>query len=402
MTIGIVPRNRNLSKYFYEGGYGISEEEAWGDINRESITGLKTIIELSMEWHMQEYMGKKWSHHSVRNTYRNGYYKRDLLTSKGYLADIKVPRLRNGRINYEVINKYKRRSKELDELIMKMFLRGVSTRGVKDVLVPILGKEAVSAGLVSKISKGLNKEVEKYHSKQLEDKYEYLLLDGIYINAKNIMYKQRRCVLVAYGIWEEDGRIKKEIIDFEMTKKGESENGWVKFLNRLYYRGLEGRKLKLATIDGNKGLRNALDVVYPYVKVQRCWAHKMRNVMNRIPKRYRELCKKDANKIYRARDKSKAIIAYKEWVKVWKSFPGAVRAMEADIEELLNFYESPEYIRKKIRTTNGIERSFREVRRRTRPMSCFQNRESVERIVFAVFSRLNDISIKGMKIMENS
>lgn len=177
-----------------------------------------------------------------------------------------------------------------------------------------------------------------------------------------------------------------------MTKKGESQIAWENFLNRLYHRGLEGKILKMASIDGNKGLYNAIQTVYPNVPIQRCWAHKLRNVANKCPRKIQEEVIKGARKIYNQDNKDKALQSYKEWHKEWENrVPEAVQCLEADIEDLLNFYEQPKEYWKKLRTTNAIERVFREVRRRTRPMSCFQNRESVERIIFAIFHRQNKI-----------
>jgi putative transposase len=392
MVIGIIPKNRNLSKYFREGGYGLSEEEIWGDLKAEAIAGIKAMIEISMEGEIQELIGRRWEHKPDRITSRNGHYIRGLLTSFGYIGDLKVPRLRRSKKGYKVIKRYQRRMEEVDKMILEMFLAGVSTRRVKEVLEPVLGREVVSSGLVSKISKALDKEVEGYHSRKIEDKYEYLIADGIFLNAKSPVYKKRRCVLVVYGMWREGVKVRREIIDFELACKGESENAWEKFLYKLYYRGLEGKRLKMVTIDGNKGLRNGIELIYPHVKIQRCWAHKLRNMSKKLSRKINKGCIEELKEVYEAGDYNKAVIVYRRWANFWRGIePEVVKSMEEDIEELLNFYRCEEDIRKKVRTTNIIERVFREVRRRTRPMSCFQNRESVERIVFAVFYRLNNI-----------
>jgi transposase-like protein len=143
-------------------------------------------------------------------------------------------------------------------------------------------------------------------------------------------------------------------------------------------------------IDGNKGLRNAIELVYPGVDKQRCWAHKLRNVANKIPKKLQKLCINEARDIYGAGSYKEAVWNFKKWAKIWRPVvPEAVECLEEDIEGLLNFFGCPEEDWKRLRTTNIIERVFREVRRRTRPMSCFQNRESVERIIFAIFYCLN-------------
>lgn len=374
-----------------EGAFGLSEEEIWSDIKKESLINLKTMIEIRLENRVQEQVGRRWAHDVGRKYHRNGHYLRSLLTSQGFM-DIKMPRLRNGKIVFEEIERYKRRTKEIDKLILKMFLAGISTRRVEEALRPIIGPKAISAGLVSQITKVLTANVNEYHKKPITDKYEYLILDGIYVNSKSPAYKRRRCILVAYGLWKENGKLRREIIDFEMAWKGESENAWSIFLHKLYHRGLTGKKLRLITIDGNAGLKNAVENIYPLAKIQKCWAHKLRNVSKRLSKRLGETCVDEASEIYNAKNYKEAIRAYKMWSKFWRTLsPEAVKCLEEDIEYLLNFFLEPRELWKKIRTTNIIERAFREVRRRIRPMSCFQNTDSVERIIFAVFYRLNDV-----------
>ena len=161
-------------------------------------------------------------------------------------------------------------------------------------------------------------------------------------------------------------------------------------MNNLSRRGLAGDALGLVATDGNRGLENAVDTVYPHAKRQRCWAHKLRNVSDKLRKRHQEQCIKEARAIYDAENKSEAARAYRAWAKTWRPIsPNAVKCLERDLEELLNFYSCPKEMWIKLRTTNVIERAFREVRRRTRPMTCFNNSQSIERIVYAVLNHLN-------------
>lgn len=138
-------------------------------------------------------------------------------------------------------------------------------------------------------------------------------------------------------------------------------------MNDLYKRGLEEKNLKLIITDGSKGLHSALEMVYPLIPKQRCWVHKLRNVSNKLAKRYQEACINEARGVYNASNKIEAILIFKEWKKNWQKIkPEAVECLEKDLDELLNFYDCPKTHWIKIRTTNVIERSFREVRRRTR------------------------------------
>ena len=270
-----------------------------------------------------------------------------------------------------------------------MFLSGVSTRKVKEVLIPLYGQNMISAATVSAVTKVLDGAVEKYHGRAISDDYRFLFLDGIYLKAKSPVKSRRRCILVAYGI-KKDGT--RELVDFRLARKGESQAAWECFLTSMRNRGFEGRHLELISIDGGKGMMNALDFIFPDVPKQRCWAHKLRNVANRLPKKLQKACTSQARDIYDAGNYSQAIKAFKAWAKTWRAIaPEAVECLEGDLEDLQRFYECPRAMWKKLRTTNIIERVFREVRRRTRPMSCFTNNRSVERIIFAIFNRQNMI-----------
>jgi transposase-like protein len=366
------------------------KEDFWGDLRPRVQAMLKRVLESSMEIEVNDLIGsRRWEHNEQRRTYRNGSYSRTLLTTYGYIQDIKVPRVRDGGLNFKTIPRYKRRSNDVDETVRGMFLSGVSTRRVKEVLVPLVGKDSLSATTVSTITKQLDRYVSRFHNRYLSDDYEYLLCDGIYLNTKSPQKKARRAVLVVYGITRAGIR---EIIDYQLAVKGESEAAWLKLLNCLYHRGLKGDNLKLAVIDGNNGLKNALEYVYPRVEIQLCWAHKMRNVANYLPKKLGDDCINEARGIYSQETHGDAVYVFKRWADNWRLIvPKAVKCVEHDLENLLNFYKQPHQLWIKLRTTNIIERVFREVRRRTRPMSCFNNSQSVDRIIFAIFNRQNNI-----------
>lgn len=365
-------------------------EDFYGDLKIEQKIFLKGLLEGSLREERDNLIGcEYWEHDGKRTNNRNGHYLRGLITSLGYIEGLKVPRVRVGGITFKTIERYKQRAKDIDRMVFDMFLHGVATRRVKEVLEPLIGANCISPTTVSNITKALDREVLKYHNRKIADEYKYLILDGIYIKTKSPVHKVKRCILVCYGI-KGDG--KRELIDFSLSKKGESQESWENFLNRLYHRGLEGKALQLISVDGNKGLYNAVRFVYPVAKIQRCWVHKLRNIANRCPRKIQEEVIKGARAIYNQEDRKSAKKAYKEWEGKWREkFPKVVECLEEDLEDLLSFYEEPKEYWKRLRTTNAIERVFREVRRRIRPMSCFQNRSSVERIIFAIFYRQNKI-----------
>ena len=171
--------------------------------------------------------------------------------------------------------------------------------------------------------------------------------------------------------------------------QGESESSWTAFLQGMFLRGLEGRRRRLVITDGSAGLRGALALVWPQVAHQRCWAHKLRNIADKVPQKEGS-CVRAAAAMYQASSRRQAQQSFQRWARKWRpTRPRAVACVQRDLEELLAFYAFPSAHWRKIRTTNMIERAFREVRRRTRPMSSFTNPASCDRIVFGVITHLN-------------
>ena len=362
------------------------EEEWWGDVNERVLGMVKLILEGSLEEElMAELQASRYKRSSTRKGYRNGYYSRSLYTMFGVIKSLRVPRAREQYAS-RIVPRYQRRQREIDVMVKDMFLAGVSTRRVGEVLTRIKG-EHISAQTVSRITLSLDAEVTKFQQKKLADRYQYLFLDGICLKVKGASRVHKRRVLCACGVtWS--GR--KEIISFRQACS-ESEAQWEAFLRDLYERGLEGTDLRLIVTDGCPGLHSALETVYPYIPEQRCWVHKLRNVANKIRKRDIEACMAGTRLIYSAEHRREAVKSFQTWKSAWGAlYPSAVTCIEKDLDELLSFFDAPSEQWKKVRTTNVIERAFREVRRRIRPMSCFTNAQSVERIIYGVIKHLND------------
>ena len=370
----------------------VDPKEFWIDVNTYLRKLTKNFIEDTLDEEMIQYQQReKYQRTKQRLDYRNGYYQRDLDTTLGPIENIAVPRSRHGLFKTTVFERYQRRQQAVNDVVCNAFLRGISTREVAGVLKPILGTN-ISASAVSRITKSLNTQVKAFHQRKLIDEYQFLFLDGIAISVKGALKAKKILILVTYGITIFG---KKELIAFRIAA-AESNHACEGFLNDLFKRGLEGKNLKLIITDGSKGFINAVDLVYPHAKHQRCWVHKLRNCTKHLKKIDTKAFKADARKIYNASSHRAAIAAFKHLRKYWsRAYPQVVKLIEQDLDTLLAFLEIPikeqfrEFIRRKIRTTNIIERSFREVRRRTRPMGCFTNNDSVSRIIYAIFNRLN-------------
>lgn len=317
--------------------------------------------------------------------YRNGYYPRSLVSRFGLIQGLEVPRLRQGSVSNRVFQRYQRHQKQVEDLIQDIFLAGVSTRRVGEVLAELL-ETKVSATKVSRVSRGLDLKVQLYHQRPLLDEYQYLILDAVTLKVRYEGRYHKRKVLAAYGITVFGRR---ELIDFKQAQ-GESQGAWEGLLQNLYHRGLLGKHLKLVVMDGSAGLKAASELVYPGAKIQRCWVHKLRNVSIYCKAKHEEACLKQAKKIYLAGSRKEALKQFKSWKQAWQRLcPRGVHCLEKDLEELLAFFDCPDSHRIRVRTTNAIERTFREARRRIRVFSCFTNVQSSERILFAIFDYLN-------------
>jgi putative transposase len=315
---------------------------------------------------------------------RNGYYPRHLLTSLGDI-ELAVPRTRRYS-PVSVLRAYARREAEIDRVMLAGFVLGLSTRKVGETLLAILGQR-VSATTVSRVAKTLDAAVSAFHRRSLNNHYRVLMLDGVVLARKTGAGALRRPVLVALGL-RPDG--KKEVIDFRLAKS-ESAAEWERFLTDLYRRGLTGEGIEMVCVDGGSGLIAALPTAFPDIPIQRCWAHKIRNVLNKVRRADQPKVKRALHKIMNAPNLPAARAAARQFTSRLESqYPAAVICLRNDLDELLTcFRYKCRDQRKAVRTTNAIERRFREVRRRTRPMGTFQDITSMDRILFAVFTHEN-------------
>jgi len=355
----------------------------WGEGYRPlGRRALQEIIEDQMAAAIDRYLDQLDADDAADR--RNGYYRRHLLTELGDI-ELNVPRTRRYS-PVEVIRAYARRTPQIDRVILAGFVLGLSTRKVGETLLALLGRP-VSAGTVSQVAKTLDGTVAAFHRRPLQNRYKALMLDGVVLARKTGAGALRRPVLVALGL-RPDG--KKEIIDFRLAGS-ESAAEWEQFLTDLHRRGLTGEGLDMICVDGGSGLLAALPTVLPNIPIQRCWAHKIRNVLDKVRKADQPKVKRALHKIMNAPNRPAARSAARQFAQRFQTqYPAAVACLRNDLDELLTcFRYKSEAERRAVRTTNAVERRFREVRRRTRPMGTFQDKTSMDRILFAVFTHEN-------------
>jgi putative transposase len=260
---------------------------------------------------------------------RNGYYRRHLLTELGDI-ELAVPRTRRF-APIAVVRAYARRPEQIDRMILSCFVLGLSVRKVSKALLPILGRP-ISPATVSTVAKQLDAVVAAFHARPLQDQYRVLMLDGVVLARRTGAGAIRRPVLVAFGL-RHDG--KKEVIDFRLAQS-ESAAEWERFLGELIRRGFVGERLEMICLDGGPGLLAALPTAYPGIPVQRCWAHKIRNVLDKVRGADQPAVKADLHAIMNATTVPRARSAARRFANRWAAdYPRAVACLRDDLDELL-------------------------------------------------------------------
>jgi transposase-like protein len=255
-----------------------------------------------------------------------------------------------------------RKTKNIEELIPWLYLKGISTGGFSEALAALVGPEAkgLSANTITRLKAVWEKEYEEWSHRSLEGKhYVYLWVDGVHFNIR--LEEDRQCILVVLGATA-DG--KKELIAVADGYR-ESEQSWKALLLDVKSRGLKVDP-KLAIGDGALGFWKALPQIYPTTREQRCWVHKTANVLDKLPKRLQPEAKEKIHEIWMASTRAAAEKAFDLFLKTYEAkYPKAMQCLAKDREKLLEFYNFPAEHWSHLRTTNPIESTFATVRLRT-------------------------------------
>ena len=317
-----------------------------------------------------------------RRDHRNGTYQRDLGTGIGVIEDLAVPRTRKG-FRTQVFERYQRRRAELDEAITDMFVGGVSTSRVGEVVEVLTGSKP-SASTVSRVYQRLEDEFATWKKRPLAAKYVYVFADGTYFT---VIYESEGCkmpILAVVGIDEQGER---DVLAFSVGER-ENQAAWEEVLADLKRRGVQ--EVDLWITDGNQAMLNAIELKFSASQRQRCIRHKMNNVLGYIPESQQEQVEPELKAIFYQESREKAdqeVAAFCE--KYAQSYPTAVDCLKRDLEACLTFYAFPPNHWKTIRTTNVIERLFGQVKKRTHKMAApFRNEDSCLLMFYAVIRSL--------------
>jgi putative transposase len=372
----------------------IDPQEFWEELGKKIREGVRITLEKTISYEFRQFIGAlEYERSPQRKDVRNGHRSRDFGTIYGVIEDIAIPRARRSSFTTWILPRFKRRSGRIGRLISQIFLRGLSTRDVKKISKHIYG-ETYSPGLVSEFNKELGEALCLWLNRPISKKIKYLYLDGVNLPLRRTRVS-KEALLCAVGITETGD---KEFLDFLLGGR-ESQVSWENLLLRLRKRGLSDKQLSLITVDGNPGLLAALKTCFPDAKVQRCTVHKLRNIARHCPRAIQARIMADVKKVIYATSKKEALEEFASWKRCYQNLaPKAVTCLEKDLAETLRFFDFPYRIWASIRTTNIIERAFREFRRRTKIMDTFPTEESCIRIMFSLAQMINeDWKTKPMK-----
>jgi putative transposase len=328
---------------------------------------------------------QRYQRRSDRCGYRNGKRERSISTGLGSTV-IELPRarLREGGEEKEwqsvLFERYQRRARSVDSALLGCYLSGANGRRIRGALSPLLRGAALSKSAISRIVGRLQALFTDWRQRSLKTESAVLLyLDGICLRVRIANKVVTAPVLVALGVREDGAKV---VLDIELLQS-ESSECWGGFVQGLVSRGL-GRPC-LVIIDGNKGLRAAVEKSWPGIKVQRCTVHKLRNLERHVPRHVLEEVKSDYHRIINAESLQEASKAYREFVLKWKKLaPKVAISLEEAGEELLTFYGFPKSQWKSLRTTNAIERLNGEFRRRVKTQGSLPSAQAAELLLFGL------------------
>jgi putative transposase len=356
----------------------VEQEGIRADIGALFRGAIRVTLECLLEQEVREMVGaRRYERLGSRKDHLNGTYLRRLLTSMGEV-ELAVPRTRHSGAPADVVGRYKRRTDEVDRLVTTAYVQGVSTRDMTRLSQALMG-EGISRSTVSRVTKVLGEQVEQLRRAPIEGPIPYLYLDATFLDARWARAVENVSALVAYGV---DGTGHRRLLAVTLGAE-ESEQSWTELLTQVCDRGLSGVQLVIA--DDHRGLANAVRRHLPEVRRQRCTVHLERNVLTKVPQRLRARVAKQLRVIFDAPGVTEARKRLHDFAQgLGHQVPEGLRCLEEGFAAATQFYAFPREHWTRIRSTNGLERLHGEVKRRTRSIGAFPDRDSALRLVTAV------------------
>lgn len=359
--------------------------------------GARMMIQIALEEELRAFLGRDYYERRSdgQEGSRAGSKPRTVKIGCGDI-EIEMPKVKDagGPFHSELLPPRLTRMEEVQDIIPLLYMNGISTRKVKKSLAKLLGKKGLSHQNVSRITEKVVEEFKQWKMRDLTKlRVAYLILDGTRL-AVRAGTREKEAVLVAWGFLE-DGSL--EPLSISLGSQ-ESYNAWKWFLEDMVRRGLQ--EPILVVIDGCPGLIKAVKEVFPIADMQRCTKHKTENVLDKVLKEDREKVKESLRKIFYASTYEHAKEAVEIFKDKWgKKYPSAIEILIEDIELCLTYYKYPYRHWRRIRTTNVVERSFREVKRRTKGIGRFQDEE---RALAMVYWQLKELRWYGVDMTKEA
>ena len=355
------------------------------------------LLNAAMVTEVDEHLGRThWERTEETKGYRNGYRKRSLVVGSGPI-EVDVPKVTgsNEQFSIQSIRAWQRVSDEVRRTLPLMYAEGLSTRDFARATEPLWQGVGVSRSSISRANKELYEQFDVWRGRKLSSlPILHLFLDGYYERVRQGA-REKEGILVAHGVLLDGSR---ELLGVQLGPR-ESEKAWQAVLDDLVRRGLEEPALIIT--DGSQGLIRGIKSVWPEAPRQRCTAHKTRNVLTRVPRKSQAKVKRDLVKIFHAPDLDEAQQALKAFLaKYGDALPTACETLCRNLDDCLTFYRFPEVHWKRIRTSNAIERAFKEVRRRTRVIENFPNEKSALVVVWATIEQ-DRLKWRGIKLNDD-
>ncbi len=330
-----------------------------------------------------------------RRGHRNGHKPRELRTRVGTLS-LLVPQDRDGTFSTQLFARYQRNEKALVLALMEVYVEGVSTRKVTEITEALCGT-SFSKSLVSVLAGRLDGELAAWRSRPFTaSSYPYLYVDARYEHARVDGRVVSQGVLIVSGVRGDDG--KREILAVDVGDT-ESEATYQELFRSLKQRGLSG--VELVTSDDHKGLRAAIDRHFQGASHQRCQVHYTRNLTGMVAFARRAELASGLREVYDAPDEHRAKERARELADKWRgSHPKVAEQIDERIEGCLAVFAFPPEHRRRIRTTNGLERLNQEIKRRTAVARVWPNREACLRLVTALCAEQSDEWVSGPRYLD--
>jgi transposase-like protein len=344
----------------------------------------RDVLQETLEAEMDSQLGYDKYDISEKQTSnsRNGYSKKTLKSELGAI-DLNIPRDRNGEFEPKILPKYQRNINGIEDKITALYATGMTTRDISEQIKNLYDVD-ISAEMVSNITNRILPLVTEWQNRPLEKTYSFVFMDAIHFKVRDDKHIAIKAAYVVLGV-NMDGE--KEVLGIWIGAN-ESSKFWLSVLNDLKNRGLQN--VLVFCVDGLNGFKEAISAVYPFAKIQRCIIHQLRSSMKYIPFKDRKAFAKDLKTVYGAINEDDAyknlIYAKEKWS---DKYPNAIKSWEDNWDNLITFFEFPDYIRRIIYTTNAIESLNSQFRKVTKTKLIFPNNESLMKMLYLATEKVS-------------